>query len=69
MAARVERLQETFRKSLENTNILEGINLLTGKERAVSDHEHAGVYDEWVASRRQNRKEWEQHDSKSSKNG
>lgn len=59
VAAKVEVLQLSFRRTLENTNILDGINLLTGQERGISDHENASVYDQWVAkNRRQSRHNW-----------
>ena len=64
VAARVETIHRNFKKTLENTSILDGINLLTGKERALSDHQNASRYDEWVAGKRRDRPVWVSSGSK-----
>lgn len=68
VAARVETIHRNIKKTLKHTSILDGINLLTGKERAVLDHQNASKYDEWVAGKRRQRPVWVPNESKR-KNG
>nr|XP_054766505.1 extracellular serine/threonine protein kinase FAM20C-like [Lytechinus pictus] len=69
VAARVESIHRNFKKTLENTSIMDGINLLTSKERAVPDHQNASTYDAWVAGKRRERPNWVSSGSKDKKNG
>ncbi|XP_071490627.1 extracellular serine/threonine protein kinase FAM20C-like [Diadema antillarum] len=55
----VETLHQSFRQTLQNTDILKGINLIGGQEGWFSDHENASGYDQWILSNRRQKHHWE----------